>query len=139
MVQGIFGWGRGRKAGIGWVRRLTGAAGCGYLLSMITFTEQAATRIKELAAADSRGNAGLRIFVDKGGCSGLQYNMNVDEKHPGDETVDAHGTRIHLAAEAVPLLKGSEIDFEDSLTSTGFKIRNPNAKQTCGCGTSFEA
>lgn len=106
---------------------------------MFHLTEAAANRIQELVAEDGRSLAGLRIFVDSGGCSGLQYNMMVDEPHPGDVQVEEWGARLSIDQASAGYLKGSTIDFEESLTSTGFRIRNPNAKQTCGCGTSFEA
>jgi iron-sulfur cluster assembly accessory protein len=106
---------------------------------MIHLTEAAATRIKELATEDARSLAGLRIFVDTGGCSGLQYNMMIDEPHAEDARLEEHGARLSVDQASADYLKGSTVDFEESLTSTGFRIRNPNAKQTCGCGTSFEA
>jgi iron-sulfur cluster assembly accessory protein len=106
---------------------------------MVHLTEAAASRIKELVAEDGRALAGLRIFVDSGGCSGLQYNMMVDEPHQGDTRLEEFGASLSIDEASAGYLKGSTIDFEESLTSTGFRIRNPNAKQTCGCGTSFEA
>jgi len=106
---------------------------------MIHITETAAARIKELTTEDARPLACLRIFIDSGGCSGLQYNMIVDEPHSGDQQIEEHGAKLSVDPEGLDYLKGSTIDFEDSLTSTGFRIIKPNAKQTCGCGTSFEA
>jgi iron-sulfur cluster assembly accessory protein len=106
---------------------------------MVHLTPAAATRIKELVAEDTRENAGLRIFIDSGGCSGLQYNMTVDQPQAGDSSLEELGAKLHIDEKSADYLKGSTIDFEESLTSTGFRIRNPNAKQTCGCGTSFEA
>jgi iron-sulfur cluster assembly accessory protein len=106
---------------------------------MIRLTEAAAARIQELVTQDGRSRAGLRIFVDSGGCSGLQYNMMVDEPHEGDTHWEELGARLSIDQASADYLKGSTIDFEENLTSTGFRIRNPNAKQTCGCGTSFEA
>lgn len=105
---------------------------------MITLTEAAARHIQQLVEEDGRENVSLRIFVDKGGCSGLQYNMQIDAPQAGDQSLESCGVKFFMDADAIGFLKGSEIDFEDTLTSTGFKIRNPNAKQTCGCGTSFE-
>jgi iron-sulfur cluster assembly accessory protein len=106
---------------------------------MIHLTQAAASRIRELVAEDARPMAGLRVFVDSGGCSGLQYNMMVDEPHPEDTRLEEYGARLSIDQASADYLKGSTIDFEENLTSTGFRIRNPNAKQTCGCGTSFEA
>lgn len=106
---------------------------------MLNITESAAKRIQELVAEDGRTHAGLRLYVDSGGCSGMQYNMSVDDAQPDDIQIEEHGGRLYVEAKSYPLLKGSVIDFVDSLTNTGFRIVNPNAKQTCGCGTSFEA
>lgn len=106
---------------------------------MVTLTPAAAAQICSLVTQDGRPGSGLRIFIDRGGCSGLQYNMTIDTPHPGDATIESEGARLHVDAESARYLAGSTIDFEDSLTNTGFRIRNPNARQTCGCGTSFEA
>ncbi|NJK90859.1 MAG: iron-sulfur cluster assembly accessory protein [Blastochloris sp.] len=106
---------------------------------MIDITEAAALHIKELVSQDGRSDLGLRLYIDRGGCSGLQYNMSLDPAMEGDQVFQAHGVSVFVEKEGYDYLKGSTIDFEDSLTSTGFRIRNPNAKQTCGCGTSFEA
>jgi iron-sulfur cluster assembly accessory protein len=106
---------------------------------VITLTPAAATQIRHLVQEDGRTAIGLRIFVDKGGCSGLQYNMNVDHAHDGDHRIALDGAELFVDAESYPYLEGSTIDFEDGLTNVGFRIRNPNAKLTCGCGTSFEA
>lgn len=106
---------------------------------MVTVTPAATAQIRHLAQGDTRPGVGLRIFIDKGGCSGLQYNMNVDAPHEGDTSIPLDGATLYIDKESVGYLAGSTIDFEDGLTNTGFRIRNPNAKQTCGCGTSFEA
>lgn len=106
---------------------------------MITLTEEAAKQIETLVAESGIEAAGLRIFIEKGGCSGLQYTMQIAEKVEGDTTVESNGSRIYLDEKSAGYLKGSTIDYSDSLSSTGFRIQNPNAKQTCGCGTSFEA
>lgn len=106
---------------------------------MVSLTPAAAAHIRGLVAQDGRTGSGLRIFIDKGGCSGLQYNMTIDTPHPGDQHAELDGASLFIDAESARYLDGSIIDFEDGLTNTGFRIRNPNAKQTCGCGTSFEA
>ncbi|MEO0454485.1 MAG: iron-sulfur cluster assembly accessory protein [Verrucomicrobiota bacterium] len=106
---------------------------------MIEVTEAAATQIKELVPDEKRSSEGLRIFVKTGGCSGLQYAMTIAPPEAEDHITDAHGVQVYLDQEGQKYLQGSVIDFSDDLVNTGFRIQNPNAKQTCGCGTSFEA
>lgn len=107
---------------------------------MITVTDSAVKHLRTLL--DERGDAsadtGLRISIDRGGCSGLQYGMSFGEPQPGDELVERDGVRVMVDAGSITHLQGSEIDYHDDLTGSGFRIQNPNAKRTCGCGTSFE-
>ena len=106
---------------------------------MITVTDNAVNHLRTLLAAqDAPAEAGLRIFVENGGCSGLQYGMTVAEAQPGDEVTAREGVRVFVDAASAAHLRGSVIDYNDDLTGTGFRIQNPNAKRTCGCGTSFE-
>lgn len=106
---------------------------------MVTLTDAAAAHIQELAAADGREGAGLRLSIENGGCSGMQYILTIAPASPGDSRVSHAGAALFLDPASKPFVEGSVIDFEDGLTSAGFRIRNPKAKQTCGCGTSFEA
>ncbi|MEM9400658.1 MAG: iron-sulfur cluster assembly accessory protein [Verrucomicrobiota bacterium] len=106
---------------------------------MITVTDDAVEHIKELLAEEDRATKGLRLFTTKGGCSGMEYNMEIDGQHDGDHVVEAGDVKVFLSQDSEPYLKGSVIDYNSGLTNTGFRIQNPNAKQTCGCGTSFEA
>lgn len=110
-----------------------------YSDAMVTITDSAAEKIIELSQEDGGADVGLRIFIEKGGCSGLQYTMQISAPQDGDETTRHNGASLYLDSEAAGYLKGSVIDYSDSLSATGFRIQNPNAKQTCGCGTSFEA
>jgi len=105
---------------------------------VIQLTSNAARRIRELT---SNGNAshGLRLFIEKGGCAGLSYGMAVASAEPTDQQLEQDGARLFVAADSAPLLEACTLDYEEELTHTGFKIVNPKAKQTCGCGTSFEA
>lgn len=103
----------------------------------IRITEKAGEKIKTLVGTNQE--KGLRIFIDAGGCSGMSYGMEISAEKPGDEHLEQFGVNVFLDDTAQTVLKGSEIDYSDALTSTGFQIRNPNAKQTCGCGKSFEA
>ena len=105
---------------------------------MIHVTHRAAQQIRQLTSPRD-SSCGLRLAIEKGGCAGLSYGMTVTPPQPGDQSVELSGARIFLAPESVDLLKGCTLDYEDELTHTGFKIINPKAKQTCGCGTSFEA
>ena len=105
---------------------------------MIQMTERAAEHIRKLTSLQD-SNHGLRLYIEKGGCAGLSYGMTVAQPEPGDLSFDQKGARLFLAADSVKLLQDCTLDFEEELTHTGFKIINPKAKQTCGCGTSFEA
>ncbi len=106
---------------------------------MITVTDSAVKQLRTLLAGRADADrAGLRLFVENGGCSGLSYGMEFGESHPGDETVERDGVRVFVDAASAAHLRGSAIDYFDGLTGTGFRIQNPNAKRTCGCGTSFE-
>jgi len=81
---------------------------------------------------------GLRVFVEKGGCAGLQYGMKVDAAREGDLVSERDGAKVFVDIESAAFLKGAELDYCDDLTGTGFRIVNPNAARSCGCGTSFE-
>jgi len=104
---------------------------------MITITEAAAVKIKELMP---QGDAeyGLRMRVVGGGCSGLQYQMGVEEE-PGasDKVLTSNGVKVFIDMKSALYLAGAEVDYLDGLMQSGFKITNPNAKTTCGCGQSF--
>ncbi len=107
---------------------------------MMTITDNAVKHLHALLAdqSDVSADAGLRIFIDKGGCSGLQYGMSFDEPKTGDEIIERDGVRVLIDRESLGFLRGASIDYCDDLTGTGFRIQNPNARRTCGCGTSFE-
>ncbi len=106
---------------------------------VIAVTANAATEIKSMAAtADNQGKL-LRVYVEQGGCSGLQYSMVFDEKRPDDLVVEMHGVAVLVDPFSAKYLRGTVVDYSDALTGGGFKLNNPNAKQSCGCGKSFEA
>ncbi len=107
---------------------------------MITLTENAAKELKNLILKqpDSE-HKGLRLSVAKGGCAGMQYVMQVQQSQDGDQVIEKDGARVYLAPDSFQYLRGCEIYYEYGLTDSGFKIRNPNAARSCGCGTSFEA
>ncbi len=108
--------------------------------AVVSLTESAAREVKSMIERDP-ANAGkhLRVYVEAGGCSGLQYGMVFDETRPGDRGHDFHGARVLVDEFSATYLKGAVVDFSDALTGGGFKITNPNARQGCGCGKSFEA
>ena len=108
---------------------------------MINVTQNAARQLRSLLEEQprSRGAKGLRVQIGKGGCSGLHYEMALDEKKAGDEVVEQDGVEFFIDNESASYLRGATLDFRDGLTGTGFQIVNPNASRTCGCGTSFEA
>lgn len=108
--------------------------------TVVILTEPAANEIKTMLAAEADpANKGLRVYVESGGCSGLQYQMQFDEKRPDDLVVEFFGVSVLVDSFSAGYLRGAVIDFSDALTGGGFKIKNPNAHSSCGCGKSFEA
>lgn len=106
---------------------------------MITITPKAVDELGKLLASRAKSpHAGLRLAVRRGGCAGWQYEMQVADAEPGDEVVESGAARVIVASDSFERLRGCEIDFSDDLTDAGFKINNPNAARSCGCGTSFE-
>ncbi|WP_323042700.1 iron-sulfur cluster assembly accessory protein [Gemmobacter sp.] len=103
----------------------------------VTITPSAARQIARLMARD--GTQGLRIGVKKGGCAGMEYTMDyVSEVNPLDEIVEQDGARVLIAPMAQMFLIGTEIDYETGLLESGFKFRNPNVAEACGCGESIK-
>lgn len=104
---------------------------------MITITDRAVEKIRELMGEDTKAK-GLRVYVKGGGCSGYSYGMLLEEASGEDDTVvTVNGVSVIIDAQSAPLLQGSEIDYSDSLQGAGFQVKNPAAKTTCGCGSSF--
>jgi iron-sulfur cluster assembly protein len=107
---------------------------------MIEVTQNAARQLRTLLDAQKlSAGKGLRVQITKGGCSGLNYEMTLDEKKAGDAVIERDGVEFFIDNESASYLRGSTLDFREGLTGTGFQIVNPNASRTCGCGTSFEA
>ena len=103
----------------------------------ITLSPSAAKRIQAIGAREGRPMM-LRVAVEGGGCSGFQYQFDlVDEIQPDDLKVERDGAAALVDVVSLALLKGSEIDYVDELAGAEFRIRNPNAKSSCGCGVSF--
>ena len=106
----------------------------------ISVTDEAAGRISQLLSEEQKSAAGLRVFVQGGGCSGFQYGLMIEESDgdvDADQIFASNGVRIFVDPISVRYLAGAEVDFVDNLTGGGFTIKNPNAKTTCGCGQSF--
>jgi len=104
---------------------------------VITLTDQAALALLDLITSKGSGE-GLRLAVEKGGCAGLQYVMEIDCARPSDVTIEHLGAKVFIDPESAEKLAGSSLDYEDGLSGAGFRIRNPHASRSCGCGTSFE-
>jgi iron-sulfur cluster assembly protein len=106
--------------------------------AVVNLTENAANEVKAKLAADPQGaSKGLRIYVEKGGCSGLQYGMVFDEQRPDDTQASFFGVSVLVDAFSANYVRGMVVDYSDAMTGGGFKISNPNAVQSCGCGKSF--
>jgi len=106
----------------------------------LLFTDAAARKVSELIAGEGNPNLMLRVFVQGGGCSGLQYGFEFDEQiQDGDTCIENQGVKLLIDPMSFQYLGGAEIDFRDNLDGAQFVIRNPGAKTTCGCGSSFSA
>ena len=103
---------------------------------MITITDQAAEKAKSLMNGNSEAE-GLRIQVLPGGCAGFSYKFLFDKKREGDNLIEVKGLSVFIDSDSMGFLEGSKIDFVESLNESGFKVENPNATSTCGCGSSF--
>lgn len=107
------------------------------IVSPVTLSASAAARVKKVLSKEAPGST-LRVAVDGGGCSGFQYSFKiVDGAEPDDLTVERDGAKVLIDAVSLEYLRGSEIDFVDDLIGQSFKVHNPNATASCGCGTSF--
>jgi iron-sulfur cluster assembly protein len=106
---------------------------------MITISDKGAEKVHEfLTAQESDASlAGLRVGVRGGGCSGFQYQLAFDEQRDGDIVFESHGLKLLVDNESLPFVRGSVIDYEESLQGAGFKVSNPNVVAACGCGSSF--
>ena len=104
----------------------------------LVFTESAAVKVKALIEEEKNPNLNLRVFITGGGCSGFQYGFTFDEKiQEGDSAIEKCGVKLLVDPTSIQYLRGAEIDYKESLEGSQFIIKNPNAKTTCGCGTSF--
>lgn len=107
---------------------------------MITVTESAVEKLKEILAEEENPNLKLRIFVQGGGCSGFQYGFTLDDEIKDDDfDIESNGVSILVDSVSSSYLQGAIIDFKNDDFSSNFVIKNPNATSTCGCGSSFSA
>ena len=105
---------------------------------MLQLTDRAVTKVKQLLEAEDKQGWGLRVAVQGGGCSGFQYGLTwANEKQENDEVLEFGGLKVYVDAMSGMYLDEVNVDYVDSLQGAGFKIGNPNATGTCGCGSSF--
>jgi iron-sulfur cluster insertion protein len=108
--------------------------------SILLFTDAAAGKVGELIREEANPKLKLRVFVSGGGCSGFQYGFTFDENvEEGDFQIENSGVTLLVDPTSAQYLMGAEIDYKEDLEGAQFVIRNPNAKTTCGCGSSFSA
>jgi iron-sulfur cluster insertion protein len=104
----------------------------------LAFTDAAAGKVRELIAEEGNPALKLRVYISGGGCSGFQYGFTFDEARSDDDlAIDNEGVTLLVDPLSLQYLAGAEIDYSESLTGAQFVIRNPNARTTCGCGSSF--
>ena len=105
---------------------------------MITITEQAVEKIKDIIAEESNPNIKLRVFVQGGGCSGMQYGFTLDETQAEDDwDLEVNGVKVVVDSMSGGYLQGAVVDYKEDQYGSAFSISNPNAQTTCGCGSSF--
>ena len=103
----------------------------------ITVSDDAAKKIHTLVESMQKPEHGLRVKVVGGGCSGLQYKMDVDMPRDGDKIFENAGAKVIVDRKSFLYLRGTELDYREELMASGFSLRNPNVKRSCGCGSSF--
>lgn len=104
----------------------------------ITISEFGAQKAASILASSGKENAGVRVFIKSGGCSGYQYGMAIDDRElEGDLIVVDRGIKLLVDRMSIELLRGSEVDFVENMMGGGFTVHNPNATSSCGCGHSF--
>jgi iron-sulfur cluster assembly protein len=103
----------------------------------ITLSDTAVTHIRSLLTAHPAAGAGLRVKVVGGGCSGLQYKMDLDAEQPGDKVFGPDDAKLLIDRKSFLYLNGTELDYHTNVMASGFHFQNPNIKRSCGCGMSF--
>ena len=104
---------------------------------MIRITDRAASKILEAVTEATSSDDGLRVRVVGGGCSGLQYKLDLDAERKGDKIFEHNGARLYVDRKSYLYINGTQVDYQDGLQNVGFDLDNPNVKKTCGCGESF--
>ena len=105
---------------------------------MLTLTDSAVKHLQDLLRGNDAPGKSLRIYVERGGCAGMSYEMKLDEEKEGDFSEGRDGVKVVVDPASLPYVDGSTIDYSDDLAGAGFRINNPRAVRSCGCGTSFE-
>ena len=105
---------------------------------MLTLTDSAVKYLRTLVEEKGEPGKALRIYIERGGCAGMSYGMTLDEPKPDDFTAERDGMKVIVDPDSLQYVEGSTVDYCDDLTGTGFRIQNPKASRSCGCGTSFE-
>lgn len=106
--------------------------------TVLSLTDAAATKLRELTVGEENPQLGLRVYVYSGGCSGFRYGMMLEDAPTAEDSVlEANGMRVYVDGRSIDLLRGSSIDYVDTLMGAGFTVNNPNAVAACGCGSSF--
>ena len=108
-----------------------------FVPSPLIFSDNAVSKVRSLIEEEGNDSLSLRVFVTGGGCSGFQYELGFDEPRSDDRVIDQHGLKVFLDPRSILYLAGSTLDYKDGLMESGFKVENPNANSTCGCGESF--
>jgi iron-sulfur cluster assembly accessory protein len=106
-------------------------------MAAITVSDDAAKKIHSLIDSMNKPEHGLRVKVVGGGCSGLQYKMDLDTARDGDKIFENSGAKVLVDRKSFLYLNGTEVHYEEGLMESGFQLRNPNIKRSCGCGASF--
>ncbi len=104
----------------------------------LSLTDAAAGKLREITAGEPNPDAGLRVYVYSGGCSGFRYGMMIEDAPTAeDQVLEASGIKVYVDTKSIDLLHGAQIDYVDTLMGAGFTVNNPNAVAACGCGSSF--
>ena len=107
--------------------------------NVVSLTKEAIAEVKHLLDQEENKGKVLRVYVESGGCSGMQYGLVFDERRAGDFEGEFNGVSVLVDEFSAQHVRGAVVHFSDALTGGGFKITNPNARQTCGCGNSFQS
>ena len=107
---------------------------------MISLTDKAAEKVRQILSSEDGGEHALRVGVKGGGCSGFSYTLDIDKIFAeSDQVFEEKGIKIVIDAKSFIYLSGTQVDYVENLTGSGFSFSNPNATRTCGCGSSFQA